>query len=245
MKNEIKSEKILVGKIFSEMWFRIPEYQRPYVWGNDQVSELLDDVCYAMLEKPDSEYFLGSFVFQSQKTRSGDGVEFSENDLLDGQQRMTTLFLLFAVLRDRLGNEKAIKSCQKRLFQEQDEYDNIPERLRIMFAIRNDAQEFIESLRLNNDRAGQEIDGWVSNDRSFLELLRTMMSTGYSFSFNDAGGAVAKYGLSEHSLKKLIGMDTPEIQGRIDAVISNSSYLAQQYPEIIKAVRELPEELPD
>lgn len=146
MKNEIKSEKILVGKIFSEMWFRIPEYQRPYVWGNDQVSELLDDVCYAMLEKPDSEYFLGSFVFQSQKTRSGDGVEFSENDLLDGQQRMTTLFLLFAVLRDRLGNEKAMKSCQKRLFQEQDEYDNIPERLRIMFAIRNDAQEFIESL---------------------------------------------------------------------------------------------------
>lgn len=112
MKNEIKSEKILVGKIFSEMWFRIPEYQRPYVWGNDQVSELLDDVCYAMLEKPDSEYFLGSFVFQSQKTRSGDGVEFSENDLLDGQQRMTTLFLLFAVLRDRLGNEKAMKSFQ-------------------------------------------------------------------------------------------------------------------------------------
>lgn len=40
MKNEIKSEKILVGKIFSEMWFRIPEYQRPYVWGKDQVSSI-------------------------------------------------------------------------------------------------------------------------------------------------------------------------------------------------------------
>ncbi|MBC9785344.1 DUF262 domain-containing protein [Heliobacterium chlorum] len=65
-KGEIKSEKILIKDIFSHMWFRIPEYQRPYVWGADEVVELLDDLTYAMMEKPDSEYFLGSFVFQAK-----------------------------------------------------------------------------------------------------------------------------------------------------------------------------------
>lgn len=37
--HEIKSEKILVKDIFSSMWFRIPEYQRPYIWTKDEVNE--------------------------------------------------------------------------------------------------------------------------------------------------------------------------------------------------------------
>jgi len=99
-RGEIKSEKILVKDIFSNMWFRIPEYQRPYVWGADEIGELLDDLKFALTEKPDFEYFLGSFVFQSKVAQPEKGQEFNENDLLDGQQRMTTLLLLFAVIRD-------------------------------------------------------------------------------------------------------------------------------------------------
>lgn len=146
MKQEIKSEKILVGKIFSEMWFRIPEYQRPYVWGKDQVTELLEDTSYAMLEKPESEYFLGSFVFQSHKKNSADGIEFTENDLLDGQQRITTLFLIFAVLRDRVQDDEAATSCQECIFQAANKFKRIPERSRIIFEIRQEALDFIESL---------------------------------------------------------------------------------------------------
>lgn len=145
MKNEIKSEKILVGKIFSEMWFRIPEYQRPYVWGDDQVSDLLEDTAYAMLEKPESEYFLGSFVFQPHK-KSSDGIEFTENDLLDGQQRITTLLLLFAVLRDRAGDEAAAAGCQECIYQASNKFKRIPERSRITFEIRGKAQDFIEQI---------------------------------------------------------------------------------------------------
>ena len=85
--HKIKSEKILVKDIFSTMWFRIPEYQRPYIWSSDEVNELLDDLTFANREKPDHEYFLGSFVFQSKKANASAGQEFDENDLLDGQQR--------------------------------------------------------------------------------------------------------------------------------------------------------------
>ena len=45
------------------------------------------DLTFAMSEKPDFEYFLGSFVFQSKIAARTRGQAFDENDLLDGQQR--------------------------------------------------------------------------------------------------------------------------------------------------------------
>src|SRR5690554_6210223 len=66
-KHEIKSEKILVKDIFSNLWFRVPEYQRPYVWGDDQIDDLLDDLAFALREKPEQDYFLGSFVYQLKR----------------------------------------------------------------------------------------------------------------------------------------------------------------------------------
>jgi len=144
--HEIKSEKILVKEIFSNLWFRIPEYQRPYIWGRDEIDDLLDDLSFAHDEKPDQEYFLGSFVYQSKKAGSIPGQEFDENDLLDGQQRMTTLLMLFACIRDLSGNPKVKASCQRSIFQEGDDIDGIPERTRIAFAIRQEVQDFVDGF---------------------------------------------------------------------------------------------------
>jgi uncharacterized protein with ParB-like and HNH nuclease domain len=142
-KGIIKSEKILAGDIFSRMWFRIPEYQRPYVWGTDEVNELLGDLAYALTEKPDFDYFLGSLVFQSKIATLG-SQEYDENDLLDGQQRMTTLLLMFAVIRDFTEDVEAKESCLDCIYQKAQKYKNIPERTRLFFAIREETQKFIE-----------------------------------------------------------------------------------------------------
>lgn len=143
-KHEIKSEKILVKDIFSNLWFRIPEYQRPYVWGNDQIDDLLDDLIFALEEKPNQDYFLGSFVYQIKRADKNNGQNFDENDLLDGQQRMTTLFLLFACIRDLSDNDNLKGSCQNSIYQKGDEFDAIPERIRLAFAIRHEVQDFVE-----------------------------------------------------------------------------------------------------
>jgi len=145
-KGEIKSEKILVKDIFSRMWFRIPEYQRPYVWSHGEVNDLLDDLTFAMSEKPDFEYFLGSFVFQAKPASAEDGQNFDENDLLDGQQRMATLLMLFGVLRDLTEDPQAKKDCQECIYQQASQYRRIPERTRLVFAIREDAQKFIDDF---------------------------------------------------------------------------------------------------
>ncbi len=143
-RGEIKSEKILVKDIFSRMWFRVPEYQRPYVWGREEINDLLDDLTFSMSKKPDFEYFLGSFVFQSKVASPEKGQAFDENDLLDGQQRMATLLMLFAVVRDLAQDAKAKKDCQECIYQEASQYKRIPERTRLFFAIREEAQKFIE-----------------------------------------------------------------------------------------------------
>ncbi len=142
IRNEIKTGKIYIKEIF-EQWYRIPEYQRPYVWGKDEVVDLLDDISYAAENTPNNDYFLGSFVYQHKK--AGGDQEFIENDLLDGQQRITTIFLLFAVIRDIETDDKNRKrNCQKYIHQEEDKDTNTPERVRLLYKIRPEVEEFID-----------------------------------------------------------------------------------------------------
>lgn len=166
-KHEIKSEKIHVKDIFSNLWFRVPEYQRPYVWDNDQIDDLLDDLAFALAEKPDLDYFLGSFVYQFKRAGSSPGQQFDENDLLDGQQRMTTLFMLFACIRDLSDNPKLKKACQDAIFQQGDEFDEVPERTRIAFAIRPEVQDFVDNHL--------KVDGGT-DDETALESLKKKSS---------------------------------------------------------------------
>ena len=141
---EIKSEKVVLKDVF-EMWFRIPEYQRPYVWGYEEIHDLLDDLTFAASTKPDAEYFLGSFVFQSKPADKAAGRLFDENDLLDGQQRLTTLLLMMAVIRDTTANPDIHQTCQSCIFQQANKFKHVPERVRLVFDIRDAVKEFVEA----------------------------------------------------------------------------------------------------
>lgn len=144
MAQKIESDKLLVKDVFSK-WFRIPEYQRPYVWDTDQVNELLDDVMQARNSNPESQYFLGSMVLRKKNKEDGT-TKYEEYDLLDGQQRLTTLFLITAVIRDLTKDETLIDTCNKTIYQKENKYDSIPERLRIVFDIRKQVREFIDEF---------------------------------------------------------------------------------------------------
>jgi uncharacterized protein with ParB-like and HNH nuclease domain len=144
MAQKIESDKLFVRDVFQK-WYRIPEYQRPYVWGSDQVIELLDDVSQAQHSNPDAQYFLGSMVLKKSDKQEG-GTKYEEYDLLDGQQRLTTLFLITAVVRDLTPktNEARLKTCRDSIFQMANPDDNIPERSRIVFDIREKVRGFVD-----------------------------------------------------------------------------------------------------
>lgn len=146
-KGQIESAKVVVREVFSNFWFSIPAYQRSYVWGKDEISELIDDVNYASQHSPDGQYFLGSMVLQKDSVdehAGGQQVTYDVHHLLDGQQRLTTLFLMTAVIRDLTGEEKLRKKCCEMLFQEENSWDNTPGRNRIVYQIRDNVGEFIK-----------------------------------------------------------------------------------------------------
>lgn len=143
MAQKIDSDKLVIKDVFTK-WYRIPEYQRPYVWDDEQILELLDDVTQAEEKNPDSEYFLGSLVLKKTVNES-DSTTYEEFDLLDGQQRLTTLFLITAVIRDLTDNPQLKDICIKSISQEENQYDNIPERVRIVFDIREEVKKFVDT----------------------------------------------------------------------------------------------------
>jgi len=79
--------------------YKIPEYQRPYSWEKSHIDQLWDDLYEAWDSNgnDNDSYFLGTIILID----NGD----DRLDILDGQQRITTLIIFYAVLRDFFNEE--------------------------------------------------------------------------------------------------------------------------------------------
>ena len=89
--------ELLTGKDGKPARFYIPAYQRGYRWGKDQVTQLLDDIwefIQASEGKKNSFYCLQPLVMKCRE--SGD------YEIVDGQQRLTTIYILLTVLKKQL-----------------------------------------------------------------------------------------------------------------------------------------------
>ena len=97
-RREIDRLTILTGEgktLFSEAGARyaIPRYQRAYAWEEKEIEQLIDDICDD--NDPKRDYYIGSLIVARRK--AGDGVEY---EVIDGQQRLTTIYLLLQCLLD-------------------------------------------------------------------------------------------------------------------------------------------------
>lgn len=97
-RREIDRLTILAGAgktLFSEVGVRyvIPRYQRAYAWEEKEIELLIDDICDD--NDPKRDYYIGSLIVARRK--ADDGVEY---EVIDGQQRLTTIYLLLQCLLD-------------------------------------------------------------------------------------------------------------------------------------------------
>lgn len=136
---QITAEKQNLHLVFTNFWFIIPEYQRSYVWQEDNVNELLSDLWFAYEHKPDNEYFLGSLVLKQTTEKA-----FPEYEVLDGQQRLTTFYLLLACLRDIAQNRDLKEACSEKIYQKENKFKGLPERERIKYKIRDKVEDFFK-----------------------------------------------------------------------------------------------------
>lgn len=115
---EITLEKVVA----SSDLYNIPIYQRLYVWGDDQIKTLLEDLYKAFIEDQPKYYLGGIMVTQNN----------GKFDLIDGQQRFTTLWLISKKLGYDLLNFSHIA------------IDKL-EKARMSFAVRDFANKYFNS----------------------------------------------------------------------------------------------------
>ena len=95
MPQHIQSVDISIDDLFKS-FYAVPPYQREYVWETEQVEQLLNDIHAEMSDAASTppEYFIGSIVVCPGQNQI--------LDLIDGQQRMTTLYVVLCAIRDQL-----------------------------------------------------------------------------------------------------------------------------------------------
>lgn len=90
-----KISNFMAGEGNAKFYFQIPVYQRPYSWTKAQCERLYDDMVSTFQENRGS-HFIGSIVYQVSSKSS---PKVNVYTIIDGQQRLTTLYLLFLAMR--------------------------------------------------------------------------------------------------------------------------------------------------
>lgn len=164
-----------IKKVFSDDFvFNIPSYQRPYAWTTEQTEQLLIDLIDALGDETKDinqipPYFLGNIVLIKP-------IDKSESEVVDGQQRLTTLTMLFAVLR-KLRKQQ---SLTKYICQPEDEDGGTPARPRLILRERD--RDFFEKYiqdpngieklqKIHSDSLSDSQHNIVENTRLLLERI--------------------------------------------------------------------------
>ena len=174
MTKEFDAEPTSLGDIFgtSDSFYKIPNYQRPYSWGNEEVKILWEDLWTAFTnnkENPemDKNYFLGGMVLTPS-----DKVDYL--DVVDGQQRLTTLMILFCVFRDYGALEENYKTVIENKIKDHKNYG----RLKLLTEVgkRNEFEiQILNEIKLNLDEEKEERKNkYLNTTYIFKEEIETL-----------------------------------------------------------------------
>ena len=158
--------------------FVIPEYQRPYAWGEDEVQTLFDDIWEFTTNgvggsESNRTYFLGTVVsFENDQ---------KEQEIIDGQQRITSLFLLLRAIYTMLSSsdtktkeaENFIKQIEPAIWRTNKltgevDYSKILITSRVM---NNDGNEVLRRLLETGVADPKSKDNYSQNYIKFLNML--------------------------------------------------------------------------
>lgn len=95
--------------LFTDRVFRIPKYQRFYSWQNKQREDLFGDIRELAKKGEDRHHFMATIVcFRTRDVKSVGSLEYRTYDIVDGQQRLTSLIIIMKAIQKRLdpGDDK-------------------------------------------------------------------------------------------------------------------------------------------
>lgn len=95
---KIEDHKYTIEEAFRECFYIVPDYQREYVWTEKEVQQLLQDIDEEFDVDDRREYFIGTVLVPPTQQKN-------HFEVIDGQQRLTTFFLLLCAMRQRFTGE--------------------------------------------------------------------------------------------------------------------------------------------
>lgn len=179
-----KPEKMTVSELLSNRYnfYTIPEYQRPFKWKREQINQLILDVKESM---GTGEYFIGSIIL----IKKPDGF-----DVIDGQQRLTTLTLILSAFYQKY-KVNELKKCL---------IDEDEDKFRIKVAPRVDQRNEFQEGFLRNIVEGIEPDPNKPNIFSYYyNVTKELLSENDLYDDADKAKAYYKYLLDNVSLIRI------------------------------------------
>lgn len=101
----IQPQYLTFAKLLDGRLFQIPEYQRAYSWTSHQRKDLFGDIERTHAKGPDAGHFMAAVVCLRRKRLDLGTDEFFVMEVVDGQQRLTTLILLFNAIKLELNKK--------------------------------------------------------------------------------------------------------------------------------------------
>lgn len=152
---KVKAKEYYIKDLLSNKFlFEIPDYQRAYSWTKENLKQLVEDIWESVeLNKAIGNkefdqyepYFLGSIVLCSKEYKDdGCGIY----DVIDGQQRLTSIIMLIAAIRDLIDNEEYKKVLFDLIYQKPNVLMGIKESIRVK--ARGKEEEFFKKYILTN-----------------------------------------------------------------------------------------------
>lgn len=205
VKDIFKPDNKTINQIFrdSDAFYHMPIYQRPYSWDKERVEQLWFDIVEAFKNNQedstlDSNYFLGSIVV----VKNAKGFE-----VVDGQQRLTTLTILFCTLRD-MGLEIApkykalIDACIKDAIEDK-------ERLVLTTHLNNQAnfeETVLNGVNLSASKKELENNRFLQNALFFKDVIQQSLKTDSEYFINDIN-AFVEYFFNNVTLIRIVCFD--------------------------------------
>ena len=179
--------------------FDIPDYQRAYSWNKDNLKQLIDDIMDSIgLNKENNNvfeeyepYFIGSIVLCSKEYKDdGSGLY----DVIDGQQRLTSIIILIATIRDLTKNEAYKNILSSLIYQKPNELMGIKESIRVR--VRGKEAEFFKKYVLTD--GGTDLVNEI-DEKEISEAKQNMLNAIRTFKevFVDENGEVLESKLDE------------------------------------------------
>lgn len=143
MTHKLGSQLLSLPQIFDGHTFAVPDYQRGYAWEATQVKDLLDDIDHLMLDSGAGRHFTGTLVISKAPDRD-------RLDIVDGQQRLTTLVMLMRCVHSFLEDSETKKIVSERYLKRGQIGNDY-----LVLQVGTDCRDFFERVILGNDSAEQ------------------------------------------------------------------------------------------